>query len=114
MNPANSLSTMPATEESVLLDPIAEVESGQPSTPKPLNVVNRNFGKNVAWTIIARIVNMARGVCIVPFLLRHLELEVYGIWTTIFLLVMYVGVTTLGISNVYIKYRRVSRQKGIR
>ncbi len=47
---------------------------------------------------------MARGVVLVPFLLRHLGLEAYGIWTTIFILVSYVGVSTLGISNVYIKY----------
>ena len=58
----------------------------------------------MAATIVARMVNMARGVCVVPFLLRHIGLEAYGIWTTIFILVMYVGVTTLGISNVYIKY----------
>ena len=41
---------------------------------------------------------------LVPFLLYHLGLEAYGIWTTIFILVSYVGVTTLGLSNVYIKY----------
>ena len=39
-----------------------------------------------------------------PFLLSRIGLEAYGIWTTIFILVLYVGVTTLGISNVYIKY----------
>jgi O-antigen/teichoic acid export membrane protein len=47
---------------------------------------------------------MLRGVVLVPFLLYHLGLEAYGIWTTIFILVSYVGVTTLGLSNVYIKY----------
>lgn len=71
---------------------------------QPLEDVSRRFGRNVAATIVARFVNMARGVCVVPFLLRHIGLEAYGIWTTIFILVMYVGVTTLGISNVYIKY----------
>ncbi len=66
--------------------------------------VNRQFGRNVGATIVARLVNMARGVCLVPFLLAHIGLEAYGIWTTIFILVTYVGVSTLGISNVYIKY----------
>jgi O-antigen/teichoic acid export membrane protein len=70
----------------------------------PLHEVNRQFGRNVLATIAARIVNMARGVCLVPFLLARIGLEAYGIWTTIFILVTYVGLTTLGISNVYIKY----------
>ncbi len=71
---------------------------------EPLREVNRQFGRNVLATIAARIVNMARGVCLVPFLLARIGLEAYGIWTTIFILVLYVGLTTLGISNVYIKY----------
>jgi hypothetical protein len=66
--------------------------------------VNRQFGRNVFATIGARVVNMARGVCLVPFLLSHIGLEAYGIWTTIFILVTYVGLTTMGVSNVYIKY----------
>jgi O-antigen/teichoic acid export membrane protein len=71
---------------------------------EPLREVGSHFGRNVGATIFARVVNMARGVCLVPFLLRHIGLEAYGIWTTIFILVSYVGVTTLGLSNVYIKY----------
>lgn len=70
----------------------------------PLREVNRQFSRNVLMTIVARVANMARGVVIVPFLLMHIGLEAYGIWTTIFILVSYVGVTTLGLSNVYIKY----------
>jgi len=74
------------------------------STPAMLHEVNHNFSRNVLATILARVVNMVRGVVLVPFLLYHLGLEAYGIWTTIFILVSYVGVTTLGLSNVYIKY----------
>jgi O-antigen/teichoic acid export membrane protein len=76
----------------------------QISVEEPLHEVNRQFGRNVLATILARVVNMARGVCLVPFLLARIGLEAYGIWTTIFILVTYVGLTTLGISNVYIKY----------
>ncbi len=74
------------------------------SMPAMLHEVNRHFSRNVFATILARVVNMVRGVVLVPFLLYHLGLEAYGIWTTIFILVSYVGVTTLGLSNVYIKY----------
>jgi len=87
------------------MDPEAAVSLGSPDAARePLVEVNRQFGRNVMTTIIARMVNMARGVCLVPFLLAHLGLEAYGIWTTIFILVTYVGLTTMGVSNVYIKY----------
>ena len=88
-----------------VLDPDASRELASAGTAPPaLREVHRQFSRNVLTTILARVVNMARGVVLVPFLLRHLGLEAYGIWTTIFILVSYVGVTTLGISNVYIKY----------
>jgi O-antigen/teichoic acid export membrane protein len=87
------------------MDPEAAVALGSPDAARePLVEVNRQFGRNVTATIVARIVNMARGVCLVPFLLAHIGLEAYGIWTTIFILVTYVGLTTMGVSNVYIKY----------
>jgi O-antigen/teichoic acid export membrane protein len=87
------------------MDPDAAVALGSPDAARePLVEVNKQFGRNVITTIVARVVNMARGVCLVPFLLAHIGLEVYGIWTTIFILVTYVGLTTMGVSNVYIKY----------
>jgi len=87
------------------IDPEAAVDLGSAEAARqPLHEVNKKFGFNVSATIVARIVNMARGVCVVPFLLARIGLEAYGIWTTIFILVTYVGLTTLGISNVYIKY----------
>jgi len=87
------------------LDPEAALALGSPdSAREPLVEVNRRFGRNVAVTILSRIVNMARGVLLVPYLLAHIGLEAYGIWTTIFILVTYVGLTTMGVSNVYIKY----------
>ena len=93
------------TEIEWAIDPDAAVALGSPDAARePLVEVNRKFGINVVSTIAARVVNMARGVCLVPFLLSHIGLEAYGIWTTIFILVTYVGLTTMGVSNVYIKY----------
>jgi O-antigen/teichoic acid export membrane protein len=101
-----SAAAAPAQEElEWALDPEAAIALGSPDAARePLSEVNRQFGRNVFATIGARVVNMARGVCLVPFLLSHLGLEAYGIWTTIFILVTYVGLTTMGVSNVYIKY----------
>jgi O-antigen/teichoic acid export membrane protein len=87
------------------IDPESAITLGSPDAARePMAEVNRKFGRNVMATIVARVVNMARGVCLVPFLLAHIGLEAYGIWTTIFILVSYVGLTTMGVSNVYIKY----------
>jgi O-antigen/teichoic acid export membrane protein len=95
----------PVREMEWAMDPEAAVALGSPDAARePLVEVNKQFGRNVTATIIARMVNMARGVCLVPFLLSRIGLEAYGIWTTIFILVTYVGLTTMGVSNVYIKY----------
>jgi O-antigen/teichoic acid export membrane protein len=105
MTNAPLIAEAPAREMEWAMDPEAAVALGSPDAARePLIEVNRQFGRNVAATIIARMVNMARGVCLVPFLLAHIGLEAYGIWTTIFILVTYVGLTTMGVSNVYIKY----------
>ncbi len=102
---ADESDDMPDKRVEWSVDPEAAVELGSADAARhPLHEVNKKFGLNVTATIVARIVNMARGVLVVPFLLAHIGLEAYGIWTTIFILVMYVGLTTLGISNVYIKY----------
>jgi O-antigen/teichoic acid export membrane protein len=95
----------PGREVDGTISPDAGLEPGAADSGRaPLNEVSRRFGRNVIVTILARLVNMARGVLVVPFLLAHIGLEAYGIWTAIFILVSYVGVTTLGLSNVYIKY----------
>lgn len=94
-----------AQEMEWAMDPEAALALGSPDAARePLVEVNKQFGRNVMTTILARMVNMARGVCLVPFLLSRIGLEAYGIWTTIFILVTYVGLTTMGVSNVYIKY----------
>jgi len=101
----NDQTNMPDNRVDWTIDPEAAVDLGSAEAARqPLHEVNKKYGLNVSATIIARIVNMARGVLVVPFLLAHIGLEAYGIWTTIFILVTYVGLTTLGISNVYIKY----------
>jgi len=107
MNQAPPIVSAPDPQQHIewALDPEAAVALGSPDAARePLSEVNRQFGRNVFATISARVVNMARGVCLVPFLLAHIGLEAYGIWTTIFILVTYVGLTTMGVSNVYIKY----------
>ncbi len=78
-------------------DEQAKTDGSEHREPPPLR-------RNVLTTIVARGLYMITRVGIPPFVLARIGLEAYGLWTTIFLLVSYLGLSTLGVSNVYIKY----------
>jgi hypothetical protein len=68
----------PEREMAWAIDAEAAVAMGSPDAARePLVEVSGKFGRNVAATIAARMVNMARGVCLVPFLLSRIGLEAY-------------------------------------
>ena len=86
MTEVHMIPDTPDKEVDWTVDPDAGRELAAASaTPALLHEVNRNFSRNVFATILARVVNMLRGVVLVPFLLYHLGLEAYGIWTTFFI-----------------------------
>jgi O-antigen/teichoic acid export membrane protein len=64
----------------------------------------QTISKNALATMLSRVVYMVTRLFIPPFVLSRVGLEAYGLWTTAFILVAYLGVSTLGISNVYIKF----------
>ena len=64
----------------------------------------KRVNKNVAVTIAVRVGYMVTRIGIPPFVLAHIGLLSWGIWSTAFLLVQYLGITNSGLSNVYIKY----------
>lgn len=62
-----------------------------------------SVARNVTSSVAARVGYMITRVFIPPFVLAHVGLEAYGIWATAFILVSYLGLSTLGISNVYVR-----------
>jgi O-antigen/teichoic acid export membrane protein len=64
------------------------------------DALTRNLGPDIA----ARVGYLVSRVFIPPFVLARLGLEMYGLWSTAFILVSYLGVGTFGISSVYVKY----------
>lgn len=66
--------------------------------------VKQSLARNVAVDAVSRIAYMLLRFFVPPFVLAHVTLEAYGLWSTAFILVSYIGVSTLGISNVYVKY----------
>ncbi len=66
--------------------------------------VKSSLSRNVVVDALARIGYLLSRFFIPPFILAHVSLEAYGLWSTAFLLVSYAGISTLGISNVFIKF----------
>ncbi|HTS32125.1 MAG TPA: hypothetical protein VMH81_39910, partial [Bryobacteraceae bacterium] len=66
--------------------------------------VRDTLSSGVALGLAARGGYLLTRFLIPPFVLAHVGLEAYGLWATTFILVSYVGISTLGMSNVYIKY----------
>jgi O-antigen/teichoic acid export membrane protein len=65
-----------------------------------LDALTRNIGRDT----LARIGYLLTRLLIPPFILARIGLPAYSVWSAIFILVSYVGITTMGVSVVYIKY----------
>ncbi len=75
--------------------------------------VRERLSRNVSIDIAARIGYLVSRFFIPPFVLAHVPLAAYGLWSTAFILVSYLGISTLGISNVYIKFVAEYASKGL-
>ena len=68
------------------------------------NAVRSRLFRNVSAEASARVLYLATRFFIPPFVLAHIGMEAYGLYSTMFILVAYAGVSTIGFSNAYIKY----------
>jgi len=80
------------------------LEADAALTEDPTATVRASLSRNVVVDVVARVGYLVSRFCIPPFVLAHVTLEAYGLWSTAFILVSYVGLSTMGISSVYIKY----------
>lgn len=74
------------------------------SAGHPVTTVYNSLSRNVLVAIGARLGYVASRFFIPPFVLAHVSLEAYGLWSAVFVLVSYLGISTFGLSNVYVKY----------
>lgn len=81
-----------------------EPQAGEPRDGKHADAVRHALTRNVGPDIAARVGYLVSRVLIPPFVLARLGLEMYGLWSTAFILVSYLGISTFGISSVYVKY----------
>lgn len=86
--------------------------SDQPATRNPVNV-----SRNAAVQMLGRLFYLLTRVALPPITLHFISLEEYGIWSTCFLIIGYIGIGTFGVSNVYVRfaaeYSATGRQKEI-
>ena len=79
---------------------LAPRASGAHADQQVRDALTRNLGPDIA----ARVGYLVSRVFIPPFVLARLGLEMYGLWSTAFILVSYLGIGTFGISAVYVKF----------
>ena len=60
--------------------------------------------RNIRTEAGARVLYLATRFFIPPFVLAHIGMQAYGLYGTFFILVAYIGVSTVGFSGAYIKY----------
>lgn len=58
---------------------------------------------NAGIAMLAKALYLVTRLCIPPLVLAHVSLAEYGLWTACFVLIMYVGLTDVGFSNVYVR-----------
>ncbi len=66
--------------------------------------VRDSLSRNLVFDIVARVGYLVSRFFVPPFILAHVTLEAYGLWSAAFIVVSYIGVSTMGISNVYVKF----------
>jgi O-antigen/teichoic acid export membrane protein len=73
---------------------------GKPGSPTLNTVVARNASFNFG----AKGFSMLSRLMMPPIILSYVSLEEYGIWAACFILIVYLGMSTFGVSNVYVTY----------
>jgi O-antigen/teichoic acid export membrane protein len=68
--------------------------------------------KNFSFGFAARIYYLGTRFLLTPITLAYVTLDEYGIWAACFILISYMGMSSMGISNVYIRYVAQFAAKG--
>lgn len=80
-------------------NPPSYAASCSPRRPSPPNVAG-----NAGIAMFASVFYLATRLLVPPLVLAHLTLAEYGLWSACFILIMYIGLTDVGFSNVYVRF----------
>ena len=62
------------------------------------------LAQNVGITVATDMLYMVSRFFLPPLILSHISIEAYGIWSICFILIGYVGMSAIGVSNVYLRF----------
>jgi len=89
---------------SAALQPITPEDSQSEVRVGHAAIVRAALTRNIGRDAAARFGYLLTRLLIPPFVLARIGLSAYSVWATIFIMISYVGVTTMGVSVVYVKY----------
>lgn len=70
------------------------------------------LSKNVVVSLAGRVIYLVTRLFLPPLILLHVSLDEYGIWACCFIVISYIGMSSFGISNVYVRYAAEYHAKG--
>ena len=73
-------------------------------TTSSSNAVQPDVAGNASFAMFAKAFYLVSRLCLPPLVLSHISLADYGLWSASFILIMYIGLTDVGFSNVYVRY----------
>lgn len=76
------------------------------------NSLKEQLFKNFSFGFAARIYYLATRFLLTPITLAYVTLDEYGIWAACFILISYMGMSSMGISSVYVRYVAQFSAKG--
>ncbi len=59
---------------------------------------------NASIAMFAKALYLVTRLLVPPMVLAHVALAEYGLWSACFVLIMYIGITDVGFSNVYVRF----------
>jgi O-antigen/teichoic acid export membrane protein len=75
-------------------------------------VLKERLFRNFSVEFTARLYYLATRFLLTPITLTYVTLEQYGIWAACFILISYMGMSSMGIANVYIRFVAEYNAKG--
>ncbi|NJN63943.1 MAG: oligosaccharide flippase family protein [Acidobacteria bacterium] len=70
------------------------------------------LSRNVVVSLAGRVIYLVTRLFLPPLILLHVSLDEYGIWACCFIVISYIGMSSFGVSNVYVRYAAEYQAKG--
>ncbi|WP_458765085.1 lipopolysaccharide biosynthesis protein [Cupriavidus basilensis] len=75
-----------------------------PGHAAPGTATTGAFGRDMLFVVGSKLLYLISRLAVPPLVLAHVTLADYGLWTTCFILVSYIGMSASGFAVVYVRY----------